>query len=53
LWSGKVLQAEGDPLDNDFLLMTMNEYIKRSGYETTKSVIKYDGSNEELTITVR
>ena len=53
LWSGKVLQTEGDPLDNDFLLMTMNEFIKRSGYETKKSVIKYDGANEELTITVR
>jgi len=53
LWSGRVLQAEGDPLDNDFLLMTMNEYIRRKGYKTTKSVIKYDGGAEELTITVR
>jgi hypothetical protein len=53
LWSGKVLQTEGDPLDNDFLLMTMNEFIKRSGYETTKSVIKYDGANEEITINIR
>ena len=53
LWSGKVLQLEGDPLDNDFLLKTLNEYIRRCGYETAKSVIKYDGNNEELTITVR
>ena len=53
LWSGKVLQAEGDPLDNDFLLKTMNEYIRRKGYQTTKSVIKYEGGTEELTITVQ
>ena len=53
LWSGKVLQLEGDPLDNDFLLKTLNEYIRRSGYETTKSVIKYEGTNEEILITVR
>lgn len=53
LWSGKVLQAEGDPLDNDFLLKTLTEYIRRSGYENTKSSIKYDGATEELAITVR
>lgn len=53
LWGGKVLQQEGDPIDNDFLLKTLNEFIKRSGYETTKSVIKYDGADEDITITVR
>jgi hypothetical protein len=53
LWSGKVLQVEGDPLDNDFLLKTLNEYIRRNGYETTKSAIAYDGANEEIRITVR
>ena len=52
LWSGKVLQSEGDPLDNNFLLKTLTEYIRRSGYDT-KSSIKYDGATEELTITVR
>ena len=52
LWSGKVLQSEGDPLDNDFLLKTIREYIRRCGYETQKSSIKYDGNDEELIITV-
>lgn len=53
LWSGKVLQSEGDPLDNNFLLKTLTEYIRRSGYDNTKSSIKYDGQTEEITITVR
>ncbi len=53
LWSGKVLQLEKDPLDNDFLSKTLQEYIKRCGYETTKTTIKYEGNDEELTISIR
>lgn len=56
LWSGKVLQQEGDPLNNNFLLKTLTEYIRRCGYsyENIKSSIKYEGTNEEvITITVR
>ena len=53
LWSGKVLQLEKNPLDNDFLSKTLQEYIKRCGYETTKTTIKYEGNDEELTISIR
>ena len=52
LWGGKALQLEGDPLDNDFILKTITEYIRRSGYNNIKSSIKFDGSTEEVTITV-
>ena len=57
LWSGKVLQQEGDLLNNNFLLKTLTEYIRRSGmykHESIKSSVKYQGTNEEIiTITVR
>eukprot|EP00536_Pseudo-nitzschia_multiseries_P002539 jgi/Psemu1/294852/fgenesh1_pm.34_\ len=53
LWSGKVLQSEGDPLNNNFLVKTLAEYIRRSGYQKIDYSIKYEGTNEEITITVR
>ena len=53
LWSGKILQQEGDLLDNDFLCKTLQEYIRRCGYEVQKSTIKYEGNDEELTISLR
>lgn len=54
VWSGKVLQSEGDPLGNNFLLKTISEYIRRSGYEDIQASVKYEGSNDEVvTITVR
>jgi len=52
LWGGKVLQLEGEPLDNDFLLKTITEYIRRSGYSKIKSSTKFNGSMQEITITV-
>jgi len=52
LWGGKALQFEGEPLDNDFLLKTIIEYIRRSGYSKIKSSSKFNGSMQEITITV-
>ena len=51
LWSGSVLQAEKEPLSNDFLLKTMTELFKRSGYRISAST-KFDSTSEEMTVTV-
>jgi len=52
LWGGKALQLEGEPLDNDFLLKTITEYIRRSGYSKIKSSTKFNGSTQEITLPV-
>ena len=51
LWGSRILQLEGDPLDNNFLLKAVAEYIRRSGYETT-SKTKFDGPTQKITLTV-
>ena len=51
LWGGKVLQGDGDKLNNSFLLKTATELVSRAGYRTSSSVV-FDGSNEEISITI-
>jgi hypothetical protein len=51
LWGGKVLQSEGEPLSNDFLLKTVATLIGRTGYQCT-SATKFDGVSEEITVTI-
>jgi hypothetical protein len=51
LWGGQVLQTEGEPLSNDFLLKTVTELIARAGYQCTSST-KFDGISEVITITI-
>ncbi|KAG7355975.1 hypothetical protein IV203_000661 [Nitzschia inconspicua] len=51
LWGGRVLQSEGQPLSNDFLLKAVAELIGRSGYRCTSST-KFDGVSEEITVTI-
>jgi hypothetical protein len=51
LWGGKVLQSGGEKLSNDFLLKAATELIARSGYISSSSIV-FDGSNEELSITI-
>jgi hypothetical protein len=51
LWGGRVLQIEGEPLSNDFLLKTLTELIARAGYRC-KSSTKFDGISEDITITI-
>ena len=52
LWGSKILQSEGDSLNNDFVLKTVKEYLRRSGYNKITSLIKFNGPTEEVTITV-
>ena len=52
LWGGRILQMEGAPLSNDFLVKAVKEYINRVGYNVL-TAIKYDGSTEEIAITIK
>jgi hypothetical protein len=51
LWGGRVLQMEGEPLSNDFLLKAVTELIRRSGYGVSSST-KYDGTTEEILVMI-
>jgi hypothetical protein len=51
LWGGKVLQADGEKLSNDFFMKAATELISRSGYRSSHSIV-FDRSNEELSISV-
>lgn len=51
LWGGKVLQGDGEKLNNSFFTKTATELITRAGYRSSSSVT-YDGSNEEVSITL-
>jgi hypothetical protein len=53
LWSGKCLQQQGSTLLNDFYFKAARELLSRAGYEISSSTIKYEGSNEETTFTLR
>ena len=52
LWGGKILQSEGAKLNNDFLLKASIELVRRAGYYLASSAVKYDGTSEEITITL-
>lgn len=51
VWGGKILQKEGATLSNNFILKAATEFINRVGYSVTSSV-KYDGTKEEIVITI-
>ena len=51
IWGGRILQMEGATLSNNFVLKAATELINRAGYAVASS-IKYDGSTEEITITI-
>jgi hypothetical protein len=52
LWGARVLEFEREPLTNDFLLKTVTELIRRSGYKTKDVQTKFEGNSEEITITI-
>lgn len=52
LWGGKILQSERAKLNNNFLLKAAMELVNRAGYYSASSSIKYDGTSEEITITI-
>jgi hypothetical protein len=51
IWGGRILQMEGATLSNNFVLKVATELINRAGYAVASS-IKYDGSIEEISITI-
>ena len=53
LWSGKCLQQQGSPLLNDFYFKAARELLFRAGYGIASSSVKYEGSSEETTFTLR
>ncbi len=52
LWGGRILQVEGAKLNNDFLVKTTMELLRRAGFEASRSSVKYDGTTEEITVSV-
>ena len=53
LWGGRALQQQSARLSNDFLLKTAKEFVQRSGYLVLSSSVKYNGSTEESTLSIR
>jgi hypothetical protein len=52
LWGGRILQSEGAKLDNDFIVKTAMELIRRAGFGASSATVKYAGAIEEITISV-
>ncbi len=50
-WGGRILQMERATVSNDFVLKAATELIRRAGY-TLSSSIKYEGTDEEISITI-
>jgi len=52
LWGGSILRSEGAILDNDYLVKTAMEVLRRAGLGASSANVKYDGNTEEITISL-
>jgi hypothetical protein len=55
IWGGRALQQQGAVLQNDYVLKTAKELIRRAGYTIASSLIQYPSGSttEEILIAVR
>lgn len=52
LWGGRILRSEGAKLDNDHLVKTAIELIRRAGFGDSFASVRCDGTVEEITLSV-